>query len=33
MADEQIQLIEDFFLTDNDAGAPSRRTAAGGRVQ
>jgi len=33
MADEQIQLIEDFLLTDSDAGAPSRRTAAGGRVQ
>ena len=33
MADEQIQLIEDFFLTDSDAGAPRRRTAAGGRVQ
>jgi len=33
MADEQIQLIEDFFLNDNDAGVPSRRTTAGGRGQ
>ena len=33
MADEQIRLIEDFFLTDNDAGASRRRAAAGGRVQ
>jgi len=33
MADEQVRLIENFLLAANVAGAPGRRTAAGGRVQ
>jgi len=33
MADEQVRLIENFLLAANVAGAPSRRTAAGGRAQ
>jgi len=33
MADEQVRVIENFLLAANVAGASSRRTAAGGRVQ